>query len=105
MPGYADRAKQFKVREAAHIIKVQSVGGVVRPGDVGVRPVRGRFQVEHRIIVRKSLAGGPAMEREIQLSCAKLQVIAPFRLAVKIEGGSRDQVAGWSGVREVENMF
>ncbi len=71
-PGVGDGAEQFKVRQPAYIIKIQSISGIVRPGDVGMRPVCCDAQIENRIGVLRLDGSGQSC-----VANAKYSSLAP----------------------------
>ena len=100
-----DGPVQLEVRQAAHVVEVQRVGGVVGPGDVRVRPVRRPGQVVHRIRVRQPRWQPARCHRAVELRGTELEVVPPLRLGIEAERDNRQEVPGWAGVRKVEDVL
>ena len=101
----AHGADQLGVAERAHVVEVQRVGGVVRPVDVGVRPVRGELDVVARVAVRQAARRARLLERERQLGRAQLEVVAPLGLRVEVERDRGRQMPVRRRVGEVEEVL
>ena len=91
--------------EPAHVVQVERVGGVARPGDVGARPVRRLLQVVRRWMQRDRTSGATSLHGEIELCCPQLEVIPPLRLGIKAERNRRQQIATWSSVGQIKNVL
>src|SRR5262249_43400468 len=71
-------AKQLKVCKTTYVEKIQRVGGVIRPGNVSVRPECGFLQIEERVGVRQSSRESSTGKREVEFRRAELQIITPL---------------------------
>src|SRR5215470_10319373 len=91
--------------QAAHVVKIQCVGLISWPGDIGMRPIRRSFQIEMRIGVRQIWGQISVPQCEIEFSRSKLEIVSPFALRIEIEGRYCQKVSFRRSIGKIEDVF
>src|SRR5579884_864289 len=99
------RTIEFEMREPTHVVKVQCIGSVVGPSDVGVRPCRRLLQVVGSWMKIYGTTGPTSLYCKIEFGRAQFHVIAPFRFGIKTKRRSGQQIAAWRSVSEIQNVL
>src|SRR5947207_5977178 len=94
------------MRQSADVVQIERISRIVRPGEVGIGPVRRLLQVEHAVVVRQAhRQTACALQSKVQFRSPEFEVFAPFRFRIKAEWNYGEEVSARSGVCQVEDVL